>query len=59
MEEIEAIGYLLLTLRLFVDFRDHGVFLCSHFLVARFVSSLDFFERVTLMTHRVTSGACH
>lgn len=59
MEDIEAMGYLLLTLCLFVDFRDHGVFLFSHFLVARFVSSFDFFERVTLMTHRVTSGACH
>lgn len=47
MEDIEAMGYLLLTLRLFVNFRDHGVFLCSHFLVARFVGSFDFFERVT------------
>lgn len=59
MEDIEAMGYLLLTLCLFVDFRDHGVFLFSHFLVARFVGSFDFFERVTLMTHRVTSGAYH
>lgn len=59
MEDIEAMGYLLLTLCLFVDFRDHGVFLFSHFLAARFVGSFDFFERVTLMTHRVTSGACH
>lgn len=47
MEDIEAMGYLLLTLRLFFDFRDHGMFLCSHFLVARFVGSFDFFERVT------------
>lgn len=47
MEDIEAMGYLLLTLRLFFDFRDHGVFLCSYFLVARFVGSFDFFERVT------------